>query len=200
MKTISKFIPHALLAGYLVLFVVMAINPYSRDVWYVENGPIFAIALFLTILYWRKIRFSNLAYVMMAVLLYWHTIGGHYTFERVPFQWFSDLFGFERNMYDRVGHFTVGFYAFAMAEYLITRGIVTKKWVAYLMGICLIGTVAAGYEIIEWLYAVTSDPNAGAAFLGSQGDIWDAQKDMLADISGSIFAIVVYKIRDFFKH
>ncbi len=195
----KKYFPHILLLGYIVLFIILGIEPYARDVWYVENGPIVAIATFLVILYWRGIRFSNLGYFMMAVLLYMHTIGGHYTFERVPFQWFSDLFGFERNMYDRIAHFSVGFYAIGMIEYLLMKKLVARPWIAYLLGICLIGTVAAGYEIIEWIYAATSDPEAGAAFLGSQGDIWDAQKDMLADILGAITATVVYVLRKVFR-
>ena len=74
-----------------------------------ENVPIVLIVLSLVVLYVRGVRFSPLAYILMSILPYWHTIGGHYTFERVPFDWFSRAFGFKRNMYDRIGHFSVGF-------------------------------------------------------------------------------------------
>ena len=199
MKLISTYFPHILLGAYLIVFVWLGINPYARDVWYVENGPIFAIALALTIMWIRGVRFSNLAYLLMSVLLFMHTVGGHFTFERVPFDWFNHFFGFERNMYDRVAHFTVGFYAFPLAEYLIERKLVARKWIGYLTGLTFIMAVAASYEIFEWYYAATYGGEAGAAFLGSQGDIWDAQKDMLMDTLGGIFALVIYKIKDWCK-
>ncbi|HEX2674995.1 MAG TPA: DUF2238 domain-containing protein [Polyangiales bacterium] len=189
-----RFLPILLFADYVGLFVLCAIQPYSRDVWWAENIPIFAIAATLTIMYLRGVRFSNLAYALMSVLLFLHTIGGHYTFERVPFGWVTHAFGFERNHYDRMAHFSVGFYAFGLAELLEMKGWTTRRWTACLFGIFAIGTVAAVYEIIEWIYAATAGGSAGAAFLGSQGDVWDAQKDMLADILGACVASVIYAI------
>jgi putative membrane protein len=190
-----SFFPHILLGAYVVLFVALGIDPHDRAVWWVENIPIVAIATTLTVLYVRGTRLTNLAYALMSVLIFMHTIGGHYTFERVPFDWVTQTFGFSRNHYDRVAHFSVGFYAFAIAELLITRERVAKPWIAYTFGIFAIGTIAALYEIIEWIYAALEGGAAGAAFLGSQGDIWDAQKDMLADISGAIFATVILAVR-----
>lgn len=184
--------PLVLFAAYVLLFIVCGIKPHDRAVWWVENIPIVMVALTLVIMYVKGIRLSNLGYLFASVLLFLHTIGGHYTFERVPFGWVTQTFGFERNHYDRVAHFSVGFYAFGIAELLIGRRLVTKPWVAYLFGIFCIGTIAALYEIIEWIYAALEGGSAGAAFLGSQGDIWDAQKDMTADISGAIFAVAVY--------
>jgi putative membrane protein len=181
-----------LLLAYIVLFIICAIAPYSRDVWWVENIPLMVIVSVLVILYGRGVRFSPVAYLFMSVLIYLHTIGGHYTFERVPFDWFNTFFGFERNMYDRVGHFTVGFYAFAIMEGMLVYKLVRNRAVAFLFAVFAIAFVAMGYELIEWYYAVSSDPSAGAAFLGSQGDIWDAQKDMLMDTLGALFASILY--------
>ncbi len=183
--------PHLLLTAYLGLFTICAVSPYDRAVWFAENLPIVAIVAALALTF-HKFRFSNIAYVLMAVLVFLHTIGGHYTFERVPFDWFTDLFGFERNHFDRFAHFSVGFYAYGAAELLDRRRLVNSRWLLFLVPVCFIFTVAAGYEIIEWLYAATSDPEAGTAFLGSQGDIWDAQKDMLADGLGAIVASILY--------
>jgi putative membrane protein len=192
MKKLSQYVPHVLLAGYIVVFIWGAIHPYDRAVWEVENGPIFLIALTLTVLYIRGVRFSPLSYILMSFLLFWHTVGGHYTFERVPFDWFDHLFGFQRNMFDRIGHFSVGFYAFAIMEYVIERNKMSKGW-AFFFALFAIGFVAMSYELIEWIYAATSsDASAGAAFLGSQGDIWDAQKDMLMDTLGAIAASILY--------
>ena len=191
-KSIQANLPHWLLAGYVALFAVLAVNPVARDVWWTENLTIMTVPVMLTVLYFAGIRFSNMAYVLMSFLVYLHTIGGHYTFEKVPFGFVTDLFGFERNHYDRVAHFTVGFYAFAMVELVLGRGWVTRPVVAYLFGVFAIAALAAFYEIFEWQYAVHSDPAAGIAVLGSQGDIWDAQKDMLADSLGAVTGVALY--------
>jgi putative membrane protein len=180
--------PKLLFAGYLALFTWAAIDPYDRATWWAENIPIFLIAATLVVLYLRGIVFSATAYLLMAVLLYLHTIGGHYTFERVPFGFVTDLFGFQRNHYDRVAHFSVGFYAYAIAEVLVRAKAVNSRLVLFLFPIFTIAFVAMGYELIEWWYAAAEGGASGAAFLGSQGDIWDAQKDMLADTLGAIVA------------
>jgi putative membrane protein len=187
-----------LLAMYLALFSLLAIAPRDRGTWWAENIPIVLLVGTLVVLYLRGVRLSNLAYALASVLVFMHTVGGYYTFEHVPFGWVTRLFGFERNHYDRVAHFSVGFYAFALCEVLESRKLVNKPWVAYVFGATTIGTVAALYEIIEWIYAAVAGGDAGAAFLGSQGDPWDAQKDMLADISGALFALLLFKLRALF--
>lgn len=183
--------PKVLFAGYIALFIWAAINPYDRATWWAENIPIMILVASLVILYLRGVRFTPLAYILMAVLPYWHTVGGHYTFERVPFDWFSNLFGFERNMFDRIGHFSVGFYAFGILEYLVSRRAMSLK-LACQFAIYTIAFVAMSYELIEWVYAVTAGGASGANFLGSQGDIWDAQKDMLMDTLGAVGAVVLF--------
>ncbi len=184
-------LPHFLLFTYVIFFIALAIKPYDRDVWVAENLPIVGIVLFLAVTH-RKFQFSNLSYIMMSVLIFLHTVGGYFTFERVPFDFITDFFGFERNHYDRIAHFSVGFYAFPVAEYLNRKNLVNSKLLMALFGILSIFTVAAIYEIIEWIYAVTANPTAGIAFLGSQGDIWDAQKDMLADGLGAILSGIIF--------
>ena len=159
--------------------------------WLAENLPIALIVVTL-IATRRLFRFSSLVYALMAVLIYLHTIGGHYTFERVPFGWVNELFGWQRNQFDRFAHFSVGFYAYGIAELLLAKRLVSSKVVLFLFPVFTIFTVAAAYEIIEWWFAALSDPAAGTAFLGSQGDIWDAQKDMLADGCGAIVATALF--------
>lgn len=184
-----------LLVGYVVLFTWAAISPYDRATWWAENIPIVLIAVSLVALYVRGFVFSSAAYVSMSVLLYLHTIGGHYTFERVPFSFVTDLFGFDRNHYDRIAHFSVGFYAFAIAEVLVRTKAVRSRLVLFLFPVFSIAFVAMSYELIEWWYAASAGGVSGAAFLGSQGDVWDAQKDMLADTMGAILATVIFFIR-----
>ena len=181
-----------LFVGYIILFTLCAINPYDRSDWWAENVPIAAIAIALAILYYKGIKFSAVSYVLMAVLVYMHTIGGYYTFERVPFSFVDNLFGFKRNMYDRFAHFTVGFYAYAICEILQRYHLVKNKVMLFLFAVFAIGFVAMTYELIEWIFAVTNGGTAGIAFLGSQGDIWDAQKDMLMDTLGGITSGLVY--------
>ena len=180
-----------LLSFYIILFIICAINPYARDVWWAENLPIIIIVA-VVIIVSRYHTFTPLSYILMSVLIYLHTIGGHYTFERVPFDFVNDLFGFERNNYDRFAHFSVGFYAYPIAELLLSRKLVSSKVVLALFPIFSIFAVAGGYEIIEWLFAISADQNAGVAVLGSQGDIWDAQKDMLMDILGAIVVMIAF--------
>ncbi|MDG2305692.1 MAG: DUF2238 domain-containing protein [Candidatus Binatia bacterium] len=113
----------------------------------------------------RRFRFSDISYGMMAVLIYTHTIGGHYTFERVPLGLVTDLFGFERNHYDRVAHFSVGLYAYPMAELLFRKKLARATWVVLLFPVATIFSVAAIYEIIEWIYADLEGGASGVVFL-----------------------------------
>jgi putative membrane protein len=191
---LKKYFPQLLLIIYGIEFIVAGIAPYSRSVWYAENIPILLLVLFAVFLYYRGIRFSNIAYLLMFILPFMHTIGGHYTFELVPFDWFNNLFGFERNMFDRVGHFAVGLYALPVIEYLVSKKLVAKKIIAITYAVFLIAFIAVFYEWIEWWYAVLFGGDSGAAFLGSQGDIWDAQKDMLMDVLGAAATSILYFI------
>lgn len=187
----SLALPLALLSVYILIFGLCAIAPYDRSVWWAENIPVIMVVAGLVWLA-RWHQFSNMAYVLMSVFIFLHTVGGHYTFERVPFGWVSDLFGFERNHYDRIAHFSVGFYAYAIAEMLMTRRLVRSRWLVFLFPVFTVVAVAGLYEIFEWQYAIHSNPEAGIAVLGSQGDIWDAQKDMLADTLGAVFVMLLF--------
>ena len=184
-------IPLLLLGLYVLLFSTCAISPYDRDVWWAENIPVMLIVAILVLSY-RMHQFSPLSYFFMSIFIMLHTIGGHYTFERVPFDWVSQLFGFERNHYDRMAHFSVGFYAYPIAELLMVKRLVRTRWLISLFPVFTIVTVAGAYEVIEWLYAQHADPAAGIAVLGSQGDIWDAQKDILADTLGALLVMGLF--------
>lgn len=190
----ERLTPIVLFAGYVALFIWGAINPFDRATWWAENIPIVLLVTAIVVLHLRGVRFSPLAYLLMAFLPYWHTVGGHYTFERVPFDWFDRMFGFQRNMFDRVGHFSVGFYAFAILEYLLSRRAMSRT-LACLFAVFAIAFVAMSYELLEWIYAAYGgNAQAGANFLGSQGDVWDAQKDMLMDTLGGIAATLLFLI------
>lgn len=189
----GKFLKY-LMIGYAVLFLILAINPVDRMTWFVENLTVWIILAVIIGLYLGGIVFSRIAYALMFVLIYLHTIGGHWTFALVPFDWVTNFFGFSRNHFDRMAHFSVGFYAFAIAEWLWHKKLVANKFLLFTYPIFVIATIAMSYELIEWIYAATANPETGIAYLGSQGDIWDAQKDMLADTLGAIVAVVLFFI------
>jgi len=191
---VTRKLPYLFLVLYSILFVVLAINPHDRATWWAENIPVL-LAVVLLVFWSRSFRFSTFAYFLMWFFLSYHTIGGHWTFELVPFDTGNKLlsslnldflFPKGRNNFDRLGHFLVGVFAYAIVEYVLRRRLTYSKTFAFLFALFALGFWAALYEIIEMVYAVLDGGSSGAAFLGSQGDIWDAQKDMLMDICGAI--------------
>ncbi|EGU33931.1 hypothetical protein VII00023_17399 [Vibrio ichthyoenteri ATCC 700023] len=112
---------------YTLVFLFSAIEPVSRPVWFAEIIPAIGV---LGLIWWvtRHYTFSNTAYILMFVWLVLHTIGSKYTFAEVPFDWFNQLIGsHERNQFDRVAHYSIGLYAYPIAEYLIRRNIVARR-------------------------------------------------------------------------
>ncbi|MEZ8195856.1 DUF2238 domain-containing protein [Vibrio cortegadensis] len=178
---------------YSVIFIFSAYSPHSRAVWFAEIIPALGI---LGVIFWAstKLTFSRTAYFLMFIWLGLHTIGAKYTFSEVPFDWFNQLIGSERNNFDRIAHFSIGFYAYPIAEYLIRKKL-CQPILAGLFGLFAMMAVAAGYEIIEWWYAALAGGEEGIAFLGSQGDIWDAQKDMLCDTSGALLSLILMVVQ-----
>lgn len=178
---------------YAVVFVFAAIAPVSRAVWIAEILP---AVLILGGVWWLSAHqpLSKTAYLLMFIWLVLHTIGAKYTFAEVPFDWFNQLIGSQRNNFDRVAHFSIGLYAYAIAEYLIRRQL-AGRGIACAFALFAIMSIAAGYEIVEWWYAALAGGDEGIAFLGSQGDIWDAQKDMLCDTLGALTSLVILAVQ-----
>lgn len=176
--------------NYIAILAFSMISPASWAVWTAEIIPVI-LAFLLIVLTYQKFQFSNTAYLFMFVWLFMHTIGAKYTFAEVPFDWFNNLIGSERNHYDRVAHYSIGFWAYPIAEYLYRKGHASLV-ISSLFGLFAIMSVAAAYEIIEWWYADLAGGDEGIAFLGSQGDIWDAQRDMLCDTLGAVTALGVF--------
>lgn len=168
-----------------------AVEPYSWGVWCVEISSVLLV-YFILIFTYGKFRFSNMSYFIVSLWLVMHAVGARYSFELVPFGFVSDLFGFERNHYDRVAHFVVGMNSYGAAEFFMRRGFACGRGFAAFAGILFIMALANAWELIEWGYAEVDGGEVGAAFLGSQGDIWDAQKDMLCDTLGAIFAAFIF--------
>ena len=181
----------------LALLAVSAWQPYDRATWIMETLP---VMLVLPIL-WGTARcfpLSNLLYTGIflhcAVLI----LGGAYTYARVPLGFeLQDWLGLARNPYDKIGHFFQGLVpALAAREIFIRRRVVNgKAWLAFLV-VCVVMTVSAGYELIEWAAAVAMGQGADE-FLGTQGDEWDAQSDMLMALIGALTALALFsKLQD----
>ncbi|MFT4631788.1 MAG: putative membrane protein [Candidatus Pseudothioglobus sp.] len=173
--------------GYAVIFIALAISPFDRTIWFVENAP---IMLLVAVVAWLHLHhhFTPISYAAMSVLVVLHTIGAHYTFANVPFGLVTEYFGFERNHFDRLAHCSVGFYAYPIGELLLKRRLVNSRLILLLFPLFAIFGTAAIYEVFEWQFALLADPQAGLAVLGSQGDVWDAQKDITADGIGALIA------------
>jgi len=174
-------------ALYCVLWLWAAVAPVYRFDWFLENilTVLFASCLLLS---YRRFRFSYLSYGLIFLFMALHAVGGHYTYSEVPFGfWLADAFGFARNHYDRIVHFAFGLLlAYPMREVVLRLGRPRPPFAA-ISALSMVFAGSASFEIIEWIIAIIVDPQAGAAYLGTQGDEFDSQKDMaLAALGGAI--------------
>jgi len=186
-----KYFPFVLAAALSFAIVWSGIDPASRGVWWMEISWVMGVFALLAATY-RRFRFSNVAYGLVFIWLVMHTVGAHYTFEYVPFEWFNRFLGSERNHYDRVAHFCIGFNSFMLAELAYRKRWITNTVFSAVSGVFAIMAMAAAWEIIEWGVAVWDGGADGLAFLGAQGDIWDAQKDMLCDTLGALCSALLF--------
>jgi putative membrane protein len=179
-----------LLAGVAVVFLWSAIAPRDRFTWFLEVLPVLA-GVPLLVLTWPRFRFTLLAYSLIAAHAAILMVGGHYTYAQVPvFNWLRDVFGLTRNHFDRVGHFAQGFVPAILARELLLRRTPLRAggWLfTIVISICL--AISALYEIFEWSVAAATG-SAADAFLGTQGDFWDTQKDMLMCLLGALTALL----------
>ena len=186
-------LPLILLSVIALLCVATAINPTAGRInWLLEVGPGLAGILILILLH-RRFPMSHMVYCCvfchMLILIY----GGYYTYAETPLgNWAKDVFGFSRNHYDRVGHIALGvFPAFIIREVLLRQTPLKKGGWLYFIIISIVLAVAAFWEILEWWVALGTAPEVGTAFLGAQGDIWDAQWDMLLALVGAMVMLPV---------
>ena len=191
MKNRTAKIEVAMLVAVVVATAVSAIRPHSFAVWMTE---IFWLVGLLALLLSTRLRFrfSIPAYACFFVWMLLQAVGAHYTFELVPMDWLTGPLGFTRNPFDRIAHFAVGWFAFPLAELYWRKGWVRSKILAAFFAVMTTVAMAGLWEIVEWIYAVMDGGEAGAAFLGSQGDEWDAQKDILCDTLGAICSMALF--------
>jgi putative membrane protein len=184
---------------FAVLWAALAIAPLHRADWLLENGLLLAaiVALVAT----RNILpLSLVSYTTIFVFMVLHTIGAHYTYAEVPYdalfgsltgRSLNEVMGWERNHFDRLVHFSYGLLlAYPVREFFLRVANVRGFW-GYFLPLDLTMSTSMLYELIEWAAAVAFGGDLGAAFLGSQGDVWDAQKDMALASLGALIAMTV---------
>ncbi|TAK95139.1 DUF2238 domain-containing protein [Patescibacteria group bacterium] len=186
-----------LILAIMATWVWAAVNPKFPDDWLLENYLVFIFVPFI-ILLGRYFRLSNVSYTLITVFMILHLIGSHYTYAEVPFGYtLQDWLGAERNMFDRLVHFSFGFLlAYPVREVFLRIAKVKGFW-GYYLPFDVTLSLSAIYELIEWGTAAKVDPASALAFLGSQGDIWDAQKDMLMAGVGALltmFSIAIINV------
>lgn len=185
---------------YAMVWVVTAIRPLFPADWMLENilVVIFVPALILS---YRYFPLSDLSYLLITAFMILHAIGAHYTYAETPIgYWMQDWFGFGRNHFDRVVHFSFGLLMAYPVREIFLRVAHTRGFFAYYLPFDVTLAFSGAYEIIEMVIAVLVSPDAGDAYLGTQGDTWDAQKDMaLAALGAVICMIVTAGIRSLLK-
>jgi putative membrane protein len=180
-----------MLLWLVLLWVISAIAPFNRHDWLLENLLVFLYG-FLLVLTYRRFAFSNLSYGLFTVFLSLHLVGAHYTYAETPFGfWLQDLFDLERNHYDRIVHFSFGLLiAYPFRELLLRAAGLRRSW-SYLLSVTIVLAFSNFYEIIEAIVADIVSPDLGSAYLGTKGDIWDAQKDSFVAFIGAVIAMTI---------
>ena len=181
----------SLVLWLVALWIITAINPlYPRD-WLIENLLVFIYGALLVFTY-PRFKFSNFSYALFSLFLSLHLIGAHYTYSETPFGfWLQPVFDSERNHYDRIVHFSFGLLiAYPFHEVLMRQAQVTKQW-SYFLAVSMILAFSAFYEVMEAVVAMLVSPELGNAYLGTQGDEWDAEKDSFLAFSGAIIAMLL---------
>jgi putative membrane protein len=180
-----------LFALFAAVWIWAAIAPSYRHDWLLENYLVF-IFVPIIIVVGRYFKLSNLSYTLITLFMCMHVVGSHYTYAEVPFGvTLQHWFGSSRNMYDRLVHFSFGLLMAYPLREVFHRVARARTFWGFWLPVELVLAFSALYEIIEWLVAADVNPSAGLAFLGAQGDIWDAQKDMLVAGIGAVVAMLI---------
>ena len=191
--------PLVLLALFVVVAVGLGISPWYREDWALENAIAFTGVAVLVATY-KRMPLSKVSYALIFIFLVMHEVGAHYTYSEVPYDaWFerytgetlSARLGFERNHYDRLVHFAYGLLLAYPFRELFVRVADARGFWGYFLPLDVIMSTSMLYELVEWGAALVMGEGLGQAYLGTQGDVWDAQKDMALATLGAVLALLV---------
>ena len=182
-----------LLSIFFFVLILSAIKPHDYFTWFLEVLPaLIGIVVIWYLKKYHKFEFTRLVLLLLLVHSIVLMIGGHWTYAEVPFfNWLRDIGLFSRNNYDKVGHFMQGFVPVLVAREVLIREtpLTSTTWINFL-SLCVAQAASSVYELFEWLVSVLSG-SAGDSFLGTQGDIWDTQSDMLFCLIGALAALLI---------
>ena len=180
-------------------WAVLAVNPHDRGDWALENVLV-AVAVALLFFSYKRMLLSRISYTLIFIFLCLHAIGAHWTYSLVPYDQtfqavtghsFNALMGWDRNQYDRIVHLAYGLLlAYPIRELFLRVAQVTGFW-GYFLPVVLTMAASMFYELVEWGAAEIFGSELGLAFVGAQGDVWDAQKDMWLATLGALIAMLV---------
>lgn len=173
----------------------MAISPRDRSDWLLENLLVF-VAVGSLVATYRSLPLSNLSYLLITIFLTLHTVGAHYTYEHAaPGDWLKDILGWKRNHFDRIVHFCFGLLlTYPFREALMRLANLSGIW-SYFFPFTFVMAASSFFELLESWVAMIVSPELGAAYLGTQGDPWDAHQDMTAAMIGSAVCLLVVAVR-----
>jgi putative membrane protein len=186
-------------ALYAAVWIVLAVEPHDRSDWALENTLVVAAAVALLLSY-KYLLLSRISYTLIFIFLCLHALGAHWTYSLVPYDEafvsitgysFEELLGWERNQYDRIVHFAYGLLlAYPIRELFLRIAEVRGFW-GYFLPVVLTMAASMFYELVEWGAAEVFASELGMAFVGAQGDVWDAQKDMWLATLGALIAMAM---------
>jgi putative membrane protein len=189
----------ALLLIFLVLFVALGLAPWYRSDWILENVIVF-VGVPVLVLSYRNLPLSKISYSCVFVFLCLHEVGAHYTYAEVPYDVFfegifgrglNEILGWQRNHFDRVVHFLWGLLLTYPIREVVIRVSQARGFWGYLLPFLVVVSTSTLFELFEWVAALVFGGDLGVAYLGTQGDVWDAQKDMSLALVGSLIATTV---------
>ncbi len=192
----------ALLGIFAIYWAALAWAPWYRADWVLENVLVWVLLPLLVFTY-RRLPLSRISYSMLFVFLCAHTLGAHYTYAEVPYddwwrsltgQSLSEMTGWSRNHYDRLVHLLYGLMIVYPVRELVLRVANAKGFWGYLLPLLVVMASSLFYELLEWGAAIVFGGDLGMAYLGTQGDIWDAHKDSLAATLGALFTTLVVAV------
>ena len=195
-----------LAVAFAIEWLLLAIEPFDRADWALENVLVVVAVIALGASY-RRLRFSRVSYALMFVFLCIHEIGAHYTYERVPYDtWFTALTGgtlnevlkWERNNFDRVVHFLYGLLLAYPIREVFFRVAAARGFWSYFLPLDLTASTSMLFELFEWAAAAIAGGDLGMAYLGTQGDVWDAHKDMALASAGALVAMIATATVNFY--
>jgi len=184
---------------YAVLWVWLGIAPSDRSAWVLENALVAGLVLLLWLVR-NSFRFSDVSLYLILAFLALHAVGSHYTYSEVPYDaWFqsltchslNEMLGWQRNHFDRLVHFCYGLLLVYPIREFFLRVVEVRGFWGYFLPLDVTLSTSALYELIEWGAAELFGGDLGMHYLGTQGDVWDAHKDMALAALGALIAVLI---------